>query len=146
MGLNNHALWQLATKALIYNDKGQVLTLTTPDGYLDFPGGRVDESERATPWTECLQREVAEELGDDIKIEIGDIAFVTKRQYSRDGQTHYIAAMYFTAHYVSGDITLSEEHGAYAWATPADILAQNPKFVSTDEAEQLPQYFAHMLQ
>lgn len=40
MVLMNHALWQMTVKALLFQDDGRVLALTTPDGYLDFPANR----------------------------------------------------------------------------------------------------------
>lgn len=141
MGLNNHALWQVATKALLFNGEGKLLALTTPDGYLDFPGGRVDETERQQPWTESLKREVGEELGPSITFEPQNIAFVSKRSYHHDGTTHYIAAIYFTARYIGGDIELSDEHAQYAWIDPKTILTSNYTFVSDDERQQLQAYF-----
>ena len=79
MALHNHALYQIATKSLLYKDKC-ILVLFTPDNYLDFPGGRVDETERNLPWTEALKREVAEELGESIYIDVGRTLFVSKCQ------------------------------------------------------------------
>ncbi len=89
MPLYNHAQYQVATKALLFKDD-QILVLITPDGYLDFPGGRADESERNLPWTEALRREVAEELGEQVSIEIGQTLFVSKRQYDKNDETNYI--------------------------------------------------------
>jgi len=136
MGLNNHALWQVATKALIFKD-GKLLALTTPDGYLDFPGGRVDETERKLPWTEALNREIDEELGEAIRVEIGKTVFVSKRQYERDGAVHHIAAIYFEARYVSGEVTLSDEHGSFAWINPQELVTDKYKLMSDDERTQL---------
>lgn len=141
MVLTNHALWQVAVKALLFRDDGKVLALTTPDGYLDFPGGRVDESERELPWSESLKREVAEELGSSVQFETGKIVFVAKRQYRGDGQTHHIAAIYFRCAYKSGDITLSDEHARYSWQTPEEILYGSQKPMSADEAAQFQWYF-----
>ncbi|HET9173933.1 MAG TPA: NUDIX hydrolase [Candidatus Saccharimonadales bacterium] len=141
MSLHNHALYQVATKALIFNDT-KLLVLRTPDGYVDFPGGRVDETERAIPWTDALLREVAEELGTDIKIEINQTLFVSKRQYQKEGHVNYIAAIFFASRYVSGDITLSDEHGSFEWMTVEELLNGNHQFVSDDERAQLHNYVA----
>lgn len=143
MGLYNHALYQVATKALIF-DGDKVLVLQTPDGYLDFPGGRVDESERDIPWTKALKREVAEEVGDDVRIDIGQTLFVSKRQYHKAGKTHHIAAIFFECTYSGGDITLSDEHGNHGWMTMSELLNTDKKFVSPDEKQQLhARYGAH---
>jgi 8-oxo-dGTP pyrophosphatase MutT (NUDIX family) len=140
MSLYNHALYQVATKALLFKDD-QILVLITPDGYLDFPGGRVDESERDLPWTEALRREVVEELGEQVSIEIGQTLFVSKRQYDKDDKTHYIAAIFFKCKYVNGDIELSDEHANHKWLTPEEIINHQLKFVSEDERNLLVALF-----
>lgn len=134
--MNNHALYQVATKALLYKDD-KILVLHTPDGYLDFPGGRVDESERNVPWAEALKREIAEEIGESVQISIGHSLFVSKRQYHWGGDTHYIAAIFFECKYITGEIKLSSEHGKSEWLTHEQLLNSPLKFVSTDEKEQL---------
>jgi 8-oxo-dGTP pyrophosphatase MutT (NUDIX family) len=141
MGLSNHALYQVATKALIMNGD-KLLVLETPDGYADFPGGRVDETERDVPWADALRREIAEEVGPDVQVEVGPTVFVSKRQYTRDGQTHHIAAIYFACRYLGGDIVLSDEHAKYEWLTPAELLVPDRTFISADEQTQLQHYFA----
>lgn len=141
MGLYNHALYQVATKALIF-DGDRVLVLETPDGFIDFPGGRVDESERDVPWTNALRREIAEEIGRSVQVDVGQTLFVSKRQYHKDGQTYHIAAIFFDCQYQSGDITLSDEHGSYGWLTLQQLLADHRQFVSEDERTQLRAYLA----
>lgn len=136
MSLQNHALYQIATKALLFKE-GKILVLYTPDGYLDFPGGRVDESERVLSWEEALRREVAEELGELVTINVGKTLFVSKRQYHIGGATHHIAAIYFECQYIGGEIKLSDEHGNHEWLTVEELLSSNKKFVSEDEKAQL---------
>lgn len=140
MSLYNHALYQVATKALLFKDD-QILILITPDGYLDFPGGRVDESERDLPWPEALRREVSEELGEHVSIEVGQTLFVSKRQYRKDEKTHYIAAIFFQCKYVNGEIKLSDEHVNHKWLTPKEIINNSLKFVSEDERSQIVALF-----
>lgn len=139
--MQNHALYQITTKALIF-DGEKVLVLRTSDGSIDFPGGRIDESERTISWQEALQREIAEELGADFKTEIGQTLFVSKRQYGRNDVTHYVAAIFFACKYMGGAVMLSEEHSTYTWLLPADIFANNEKFISEDEEAQLRAYFS----
>ena len=134
--LHNHALYQVATKLLLSNNN-KILVLITADGYLDFPGGRVDESECNSTWTDTLKREVAEEIGEDVTISIGQTLFVSKRQYTKVGTTHYIAAIFFAGQYLGGDLKLSEEHQNYDWLTPDEITNSRYKFVSEDERSQL---------
>ena len=145
MSLYNHPLYQVATKALLFKDD-QILVLITPDGYLDFPGGRVDESERNLPWTEALRREVAEELGEQVSIEIGQTLFVSKRQYDKNEETNYIAAIFFKCKYINGDIELSDEHTNHKWLTPEEIFNHQLKFASEDERNQLEVLFSRTSQ
>ncbi len=144
MSLSNHALYEVATKALLFKDD-QILILITPDGYLDFPGGRVNESEREVPWSEALKREVTEELGENVAIKIGNTLFVSKRQYQKDKKKHYTAAIFFKCKYVGGDIELSEEHTNYKWLTPEEIINNSLMFMSEDERSQLVALFKHKL-
>jgi len=136
----NHMLYQVTVKALLFKD-GKLLTLITPNGYLDFPGGRVDESERDLTWEESLEREVAEELGADLHIKVGETVFVTKRAYTFSGKAHYVAAIYFKAEYESGQIALSDEHARSEWVDPAVLATAGYKFVSEDERRQMQAYF-----
>ena len=127
-----HALYQVATKAFIHDNK-KVLVLYTPSGTIDFPGGRVDETERNIGWTESLQREVAEELGEDIRISIGKTLFVGKRSYTHNGITHHIATIFYSCAYITGKIALSDEHDEHEWTQLKKLQASNRPFLSDDE-------------
>lgn len=140
MGLYNHALYQVATKALIF-DGNKVLVLITPDGYIDFPGGRVDESERDIPWTEALRREVSEEIGEAVHVDVGQTLFVSKRRYHKEGQVHHIAAIFFECQYQSGEVQLSDEHGDFSWMTMDELLNDGREFISPDEKLHLQARF-----
>jgi 8-oxo-dGTP pyrophosphatase MutT (NUDIX family) len=136
MSLHEHALYQVATKALIYKED-KVLVLHTPDGYLDFPGGRVDESERNIPWTDALKREVSEEVGDSMQISIGQTLFVSKRQYTKNGTSNHIAAIFYKCQHESGEVKLSDEHGYHEWLTIEELIGRKGKFISEDERAHL---------
>lgn len=141
MPLHNHALYQVAVKTLLFHGR-KVLVLRTHDGFIDFPGGRVDESERSLTWQAALQREIQEELGDRIQIHIGKTLFVSKRQYTKNSSLHHVAAIYFYATYESGEIVLSDEHATNEWLLPSQLLAPENKFISKDEEWQLCSYFS----
>lgn len=63
---------------------------------------------------DALKREMAEELGDDIKYEIGQIynTFQTKLENGRE-----IIGISYLCKFLSGDIKLNEEHTEYKWAS-----------------------------
>jgi 8-oxo-dGTP pyrophosphatase MutT (NUDIX family) len=133
-----HANYQVATKALFIKDR-TILTLTTPNGYVDFPGGRIDDSEYDVPFKECLKRELAEELGNSIEYLIKNLIFVSKRSYEYLGH-HHITALFYEVAYREGIITLSDEHEKVEWLTPQDLLARHSNFQSTTEYEELKAY------
>lgn len=140
MGLTNHAYFQVATKVLL-RDNDKILVLETPDGYLDFPGGRVDKTEQDLPWREALAREISEEIGDAVRYQLGQTAFVSKRTYHWGyDEPQYIALIFFEGEYQGGDITISDEHDKYHWLTAAELLASDLKFISEYEQNELNEY------
>lgn len=136
----DYAMYQVTLKILLRRDD-TYLTLYTSDDFVDFPGGRIDESEYDVPFVQSMQREFAEELG-TTQIAIEDLAFVCKRAYTFTGVVHHVLAVYYNASLEAGDIALSDEHKKYAWLTPSQIVALPPnKFMSGDEYEQMSAYF-----
>ena len=133
-----HANFQVATKALFIKD-GKILTLTTPNNYVDFPGGRLDDTEYELPFKEGLKRELSEELGNKISYTINDFAFASKRDYIHLGQ-HHIVALFFNVTYISGEFMLSDEHEKLEWLTPKQLIARKDRFQSGTEFEELSAY------
>lgn len=136
MSKSSHALYQITTKALIRRGS-KVLVLYRPNGAIDFPGGRIDESERSLDWTSSLQREVTEELGRDISIIIGKILFVGKRSYEHNGSTHHVATLFYDCDYVDGNVALSSEHVGFEWLDLSELQTTDKTFVSTDEQQHI---------
>lgn len=135
-----HALFQVANKAFIQKD-GKILVLTTPKGYVDFPGGRLDETESHTAFKAALSREISEELGDAIQYEINDLLFASHRDYTFLEVKHTIVALYFSVTYLGGDFTLSDEHQRIEWLAPEELLARKDHFIG-DEYEVIKEYLA----
>lgn len=138
-----HALYQVAVKLQLMQHN-KLLVLTTPDNYIDFPGGRIDAEEQGLPMRQALAREINEELGPELTYRVIDTAFVAYRRYTFRGKTHHIAAIHYRAELTGGQITLSDEHSAYAWLDPRELLDQADRFVSRDEYEQFRLYYASL--
>lgn len=136
----SHALFQVSIKIILQKD-GKILVLKTNDDYLDFPGGRLDESEMDLDHQTVVQREIREELGEDIKVDVGKLAFVSRRSYTKDGITNRVIAIFYNANYTSGSVQLSDEHVHAEWLEKAEILNRGYKFMSPDEEKQLKEYF-----
>lgn len=141
MASGTHATFELATKALL-RDGEKLLVLFHENGKVDFPGGRVNADEITTPLLDALRREVREELGDQVSFDIGETCFVSRRSFELDGNPQYIAAIFYECRYLSGEVTISDEHQDYAWLTPAEIMSSGRTFVSEDEKTQLLEYLS----
>lgn len=136
---HNYALTQITVKAIVRRGD-EVLILKTPDEYIDFPGGRVDKDEITLPFDEILKREVDEELGTDVSFSVHKLAFIARRQYHHEGETHYITAIYYDVTFISGEIKISDEHSDISWKTPEQLFSKERKYISEDERVQLKKY------
>lgn len=134
-----HANFQVATKALIIKD-GRIFTLTTPKNYVDFPGGRLDDTEYTIHFKDGLKRELSEELGDEFKYVIKDLAFVSKRDYEYFGQ-HHIVALFYLVDYINGEIKLSDEHEKWEWLSPEELIDRKNNFEGENEYNEVESYF-----
>lgn len=76
-----------------------------PNGWLDFPGGRINEGE--DDLIEALRREVREET--TLEVDVSD-AFST--WLGRDGSVFLVG---YRCSYVSGEVMLSDEHTGFRW-------------------------------
>jgi 8-oxo-dGTP diphosphatase len=99
-----HRMFELGQKAFIERN-GQVLVVFFPNGWLDFPGGRINEGE--DDLAEALRREIREET--TLEVDVGD-AFAT--WLGRDGAVFLVG---YRCSYASGEVVLSDEHSAFRW-------------------------------
>ena len=66
-----NTFYRLSVKALVTNDKNQVLVVKEGQDFWSLPGGGLDHGEKQK---DCLKREIKEELGTD-SVEIGNIIY-----------------------------------------------------------------------
>ena len=97
--------------ALVTNDEGKILLVKSPWRGWEYPGGLMESGET---FQNCLRREVREEAG--VEIEIMGFVGICKN-VERD-----IVNIDFTARYVSGELTPSEESTEVIWATPKEAM------------------------
>lgn len=119
----NEAILKVAAKAVIVNDKGEVLILREGTTYSDgtqigkygLPGGRLDAGER---FEDGLLREAKEETGLTVKplfpLYVGEWHPVIK------GVPHQIIAVFMACRADGEDVVLSDEHDEYKWIKPED--------------------------
>ena len=97
--------------ALVTNDEGKILLVNSPWRGWEYPGGLIEPGET---FQECLHREVREEAG--VEIEITGFVGICKN-IEKD-----IVNIDFTARYVGGTLTTSEESTEVIWATPEEAM------------------------
>ncbi|HRK18064.1 MAG TPA: NUDIX domain-containing protein [Hyphomicrobiaceae bacterium] len=115
--------FEVSLKAAIV-DRGRLLLVQEADtGYWELPGGRIDVGEETLGHEAILAREIAEELGGDVRIAPRHEATSLIRQRPTDGQ--HIFLVIRLCRFVDGSIALSPEHRAYRWCAPDDWRTLN---------------------
>ena len=101
----------VSVAALVTNEKGQILLVNSPWRGWEYPGGLIEPGET---FQEALKREVREEAG--VEIEITSFVGICKN-VGKD-----IVNIDFTARYIGGELTTSEESTEVTWATPEEAM------------------------
>ena len=97
----------VSVAALVTNDNGEILLVKSPLRGWEYPGGLIESGET---FQEALHREIREESG--VEVEVTGFVGICKN-VQRD-----IVNIDFTARYVSGELTTSEESTEVVWAKP----------------------------
>ncbi len=141
--------YQISLKVIIKNHKGEILLLKADPkgsfaGFYDFPGGRIDTDEFITPFLDIIKREIIEEVG-NINFVLGSKSVAVGRHLipasmSKNGSDIHILYLFFEAKYVSGDITISNEHIGFKWA---DFSKEKPvKLLKSGNLEGIEMYLS----
>lgn len=110
-------LYFVAIKLFI-RDGDKLLITHDIFGSWDLPGGRIKKDEFNTPLDKIIQRKIHEELGDDIKIDVGkpnDIFFRVERKEQKLGELVRIFAVGYEAEYLGGKVKLGDHHDKMEW-------------------------------
>lgn len=81
-----HALYQVALKVILKKES-KILLLRDKNGNIDFPGGRIDNTEHHKSLETIIARKVKEEIGNAVYF-LGPPAFQTQRNFENKGFTH----------------------------------------------------------
>jgi 8-oxo-dGTP diphosphatase len=110
---------KLVTAAIIQNEGTYFIARRGPTeklaGYWEFPGGKVEDGESLS---DCLQRELKEELG--ISSKIGEVLITSDYAYEHG----HIQLVAMAAEIVGGNLNLTV-HDLYDWLSPSEILKLN---------------------
>lgn len=139
--MKNDSLFCVGQKAFIEKD-GKVLVLFDPVEGLDFPGGKIQEGEAkdadASSLVLALQREVREET--NLEIEVFNPFAVWYHEFPKSHRNYpkvvYLVA--FKSKYISGEITLSDEHNNFRWVDKNDYKEVDD---DSDYFDVLEKYF-----
>jgi len=119
---NNHQKIAVATKAVVFDDRGRYLVLkksssedVNPDTY-DLPGGRLEFGEELTT---SLIREVKEETG----LKVKPLRVINAWSFIKDDRLQLVGIDYLCK-LLGGKETLSSEHDYYYWWTRDEILSR----------------------
>ena len=134
--LSEHGFFQITQKAFIRNGNNLLVMKDRKSGEGDLPGGRMNEDEFYNDWLWSLKREISEELGQEIKLEINpEIILIHKHRVNLGN--HPCVILGYHVEYLSGEIQISDEHDFFKWV---DVRTFQPEELFSEymlEAVQL---------
>lgn len=109
----------------------QTLAERNVQGKYDVPGGRIDEDEFNVPFEHIIRREVVEELGDAITLDIlPDPVALGRKKYSvaqalesfqaQPDKEVSILFVFFEGVYHGGEIKICNEYSGFKWIDPTN--------------------------
>lgn len=101
----------VSVAALVTNEKDEILLVNSPWRGWEYPGGLIEPGET---FQEALHREVKEEAG--VEVEITGFIGICKN-VEKD-----IVNIDFTARYIGGQLTTSDESTEVIWASPEQAM------------------------
>ncbi len=115
----------VAVKALL-RDGDELLITHDVFGQWDIPGGRLRPQDFDVPLEAVLARKLGEELGDELRYELGGPCVFFRHERSEqglDGHRVRIFAIGYEARYSGGSIALGEHHDRHEWVHAATFPA-----------------------
>lgn len=108
-------LYYIALKLLL-RDGSKLLITHDIFKEWDLPGGRILPEEFETDFTEVIKRKMREELGEEVKYDIGGPkVFFRVERTEIDGRKVKIFAIGYEGRYLSGNIKLGDHHDKMEW-------------------------------
>ena len=127
--MNNNTYFQYCQKLVVFNkDYSKVLLAKRKgeadyDGVYSFIGGKMETTD--TDLRAGIKREVTEEIGTDVQIEVLlDFSF---NEFYRKKSGDSMVLPHHIARYLGGEIKLSDEYSDFAWANVDAIDKFEPK-------------------
>lgn len=127
----SHYRGYVTQKAVIFNERGQVLLVRSSSSYpWSIPGGRLESGEDAEA---ALAREIREET--DLEVEVQrPVHVMTDVWHSGTGESMY--AVVYRCETSDTGVTLNHEHEEYTWVRPPDAKTKMPLQALTTAIER----------
>jgi 8-oxo-dGTP diphosphatase len=137
--MSEHGFFQITQKAFIRKGNLLLVMRDKKSGEGDLPGGRMNQNEFFEDWIESLKRELEEELGTSMKLNISnDVILVHKHRVNLGN--HPCIILGYDCEYLSGEIKISDEHDFFEWV---DIKTFKPEtFYSEYMLEAVSKYLS----
>lgn len=144
--------YQVSLKAILKNEKGEVLMLGGLDGgsfegFYDLPGGRIDKNEFVVPLSEIMSREIKEEVGDiEFSLSEAPVAVgrhLLKAHISYESEDTHVLYLFYEARYIGGEIKTSAEHNSFKWLNLEGVELE--KYFKSGILEGMKMYLAKTL-
>ena len=137
----DYANYHVGLKVLLRRGEEFLFLTDAKWNKFDLPGGRIDNIEHYTPLSEIIDRELQEELGEDIKYKLGKPILHFRRHFERESKNFHVFLVVFEGEYLSGEIKLSDEHSKYQWINPMNASLVAGDFFNEEEFFALNSYF-----
>ncbi|MDV6234117.1 NUDIX hydrolase [Leptospira ellisii] len=112
--MSKHGLFQITQKLFLRKGKEFLVLRDRKSGLGDLPGGRMNEDEFFEDWILSMEREIGEELGPNVRIDVRQKPLFIHKHRVNEGNFPCIIIAYH-ADFLGGEIVLSEEHDYMAW-------------------------------
>ncbi len=112
--MSEHGFFQITQKAFIRKGNLLLIMKDKKSGEGDLPGGRMNQKEFFEDWLESLNRELQEELGSNIQLNIKPEVILIHKHMVNLGK-HPCIILGYDCEYVSGEVQISEEHDFFQW-------------------------------
>lgn len=108
-------------KAFLVRD-GRLLLVREAEGdqYWELPGGRIEVGEESSSPVAVLRRELSEELGPSLEVEVERPIATWVRLPEPPRRTDFVFLVGFLCRHKRGEIVLSAEHVEFRWVTRSD--------------------------
>ncbi|HMV65975.1 MAG TPA: NUDIX domain-containing protein, partial [Myxococcota bacterium] len=115
--------FEITLKALLVRDGRALVLRDRLSGQADLPGGRITQAELHGPWLDALRREIAEELGDGVVVELpAEPAFVFPHVLPTSRGD--ALGMMWIGRWTRGEPVLSDEHDRWELVPLAEAASR----------------------